>query len=188
MNLPAAGALCYTDILPLGWLPLVAQPDDNDLVHLNQKNRQVLRAINVIEEPSAEQHDDDSPWFHDFQRLDAKLDLALALVGRVVAAQYTLPPIAEISLTADTLAWKADCDNGYRLAKDAFGIASVHLNTCLAYPLQLCGQITELRNTRAASSVSMRLHGMSEQVKTLLEKMIFRCHRRHIAEVRHCKS
>jgi hypothetical protein len=170
--------LFYEDILPLGWEEVGSVPATRAL-NACHANEQLLRYLAAVEErePADEGH---SAAAQDMARLDLKIGLLLDMVGQLLSRQVDLPEAVPLRLGPDRLCWTAKQPPrpGARLAVD------VYLNPRYPSALRLFGTVTRTAPAAAGHAVELAFGDMGEAMQGALEKMIFRQHRRVVAQAR----
>ncbi len=172
--------IIYEDRLRLSWRELTDDPEPTHLARWNLANEQVLHLVAALEDHHSEPADEQVPQAHELARLDFKVNLLLELVGELLARQLSLPPEREVKLSAQAIQW-AEPKATDRPGPGSRVLVALYVHHRLPKPLMLLGE------TRAAAPggwVSAELRGVSEGVRDLLEKLIFRHHRRSIAHMR----
>ncbi len=177
---PFDEGLVYRSELPLAWRQ-IADPAELDAEALNAGNEQTLRLLAAVEEffpDIADEHGQS----HEFARLELKLNLLLELVTQLLAAQRSLPPASPLRLNAHAVEWDhigADPPKtGDRL------LLEVYLSPEVPRPIRLPAQVLQVQAAAGEANVTAALAQLSELVVELLEKFIFRRHRRSIAHSR----
>ena len=171
--------LAYEDLLPVRWVPHPAPVDEITAQHMAERNVRVLQACDALEEYGQhEKSDDESPHSADLMRLDFKLNLLLDLASQLLAQSAARPSATAIRLNALGATWKHD---GAPLAPGIPGILEVGLRDVVVQPLNLPAQ-TVAGAAPGASRVRFTLLG--EVVADHIEKLVFRRHRRKIADTR----
>ena len=177
---PFEESLVYEANLALTWRPY-AEDRDPDLEALNLGNEQTLRLLAAVEEFYPEAGEDHSPN-HELARLETKLNLVLELLSELLASQHPQPPGRQVRLNAHAVSWQllgeAAPDPGQRLLVEAY------LSPEVPRPLRLLGRVLDDTGEASPALVTAALEPPSEQVIDLLEKFIFRHHRRAIAHSR----
>jgi hypothetical protein len=174
---PLGDGLIFEDSLPCDWSagPL---PDAAGLARLNADNQQLLGADSTLDEGRA--HDalkDESPALvHELQRLDYKLNILLRLTADLAMRQNALPRSRPVRLSSSGLAWLGDDAP----AVGSTGTLMLYVNPSLPQPLKIPAIAIAVSHI-AAASTQLQFTGLSESVVELIEKMIFRHHRRLIA-------
>lgn len=171
--------IIYEDQLPLSWRELPADPEPARLARWNLANEQVLHLVAALEEHHHEPADEHSPQAHELARLDFKINLVLELVGELLTRQLSLPAEREVKLSAQAIQW-AEPEAGHP-GPGAWVLITLYVHPQLPKPLTLLG---EVRAAAPSGRVVAELRGVSEAVRDLLEKLIFRHHRRSIAHMR----
>ncbi len=168
--------LAYQDVLPILWRALPGAVDAALAANYAERNVRVLQACAAIEEHrSSEATDEPSP---ELQRLEFKLNLLIDLVGQLMVANRPRPTPVPIRFNALGAVWRTSPPLPEAGGQ---GIAEIHLRDFLAEPLRLIGRITSVTPD---GQVKARFAPPGEAVADLIEKLIFRRHRRQIAESR----
>jgi len=176
-----AVGLAYHDRMPLGFRPLAAQPDGAELERLNAENQQILQLDAALEERHpVDPKDDDAVMRHELERLESKLNVIMQLLGHLVAREKILPADRRFRLAADGIEW----DHDAALPVDSAGVVTLHINRALPHPLELAGRVVGCHPSDGGHRVAFAFEGVAPNVVDLLEKMIFRHHRRAVADAR----
>lgn len=177
---PFEDGLIYHADAPVSWRTLDTAREP-DFETLNSANEQTLRLLAAVEEYFPESVDEHGQS-HEAARLELKLNLLLELVGELLAAQRSLPAPRPIRLNARGVEWhQAGGDvpqPDQRLAVD------LYLSTEVPRPLRLLVAVVQVQAAADEAIVTAAIEPMSESVVDLLEKFIFRRHRRSIAHSR----
>lgn len=170
--------LVFEDILPLGWTA-GDLPQGVALARLNADNQQLLGAEASLDEVRV--HDalkDESPaLLHELQRLEFKLNVLLRLTAELTKRAGDLPAPRHIKLSSGGLEWIG----GDAPAVSACGIVDVYINTTLPQPLRLPATVIANRVDAGLATSQLQFTGLSDAVVELVEKLIFRHHRRLVA-------
>src|SRR3546814_15243185 len=84
-----AQQLAFEGELHVEWRPLSALPTGEALMRLRDANLTVLNLVSAVEEHRADGSDDDTAGVGELVRLDAKVNLLLELVQRLVDRKST---------------------------------------------------------------------------------------------------
>ena len=170
--------LIFEDFLPLSWTsgPL---PQAVVLGRLNADNQQLLGAEASLDEVRVhEALKDESPaLLHELQRLEFKLNVLLRLTAELAKRTTQMPPPRHIKLWSGGLEWIGDDAPPV----GSTGILELYINTTLPQPLKLPATVIGSHLHGEASTSALQFTGLSEQVVDLIEKLIFRHHRRLVA-------
>jgi hypothetical protein len=173
--------LIFEESLPLAWAqgPLA---QDLILARLNADNHQLLGAEASLNEVRVhEALKDESPaLLHELQRLEYKLNVLLRLTAELATRNNALPPPHLIRLTARGMEWIGDDAP----AVGTTGILELYINPALPQPLKLPGSVIGARDHNNERAAQLQFSGLSDAVVELIEKLIFRHHRRLVAGAR----
>lgn len=167
------------DCLPLKVERLNGPPGPALLARFDRTNEETIRLLGVLEERSGEMTAEEHP---DIARLEHKIDLILELLVQALAARDAAPRRVEVRLCTDAIEWRSD-------REWAIGDL-VKLELCLQKRLPLAViLVARVRHARREESgdayrVHAELLPSSVPVQDLLDKYIFRFHRRAVAHRR----
>lgn len=173
--------LIFKESLPLAFTagPLA---EGLHLARLNVDNQQLLGAEASLEEVRV--HDtlkDESPaLLHELQRLEFKLNIVLRLVAEMSVRSSALPPHRLVAVSSTGLEWSGD--DAPPLG--ATGLLLAYVNPALGQPLKIPCRVDAERVEESVRIAQLRFVGLSEAVRELLDKLIFRHHRRLVASAR----
>lgn len=152
------------------------------LARLNADNQQLLAAEASLDEVRVhEALKDESPaLLHELQRLEFKINILLRLTAEIAVRGSGLPPPQRVRLTSHALEWF-----GERTPPAAeTGLLSLYINHALPQSVKIpC--VVESDQSPDGLPARLRFVGLSEAVVQLLDKLIFRHHRRLVAGARH---
>jgi hypothetical protein len=168
--------LAYEEVLPVAWSPLAGSMDARVAASFSERNVRLLQALAAIEDHGVSDKPDESA--PDLTRLDFKINLLLDLVGQLVVANRPRPAPTPIRFNAQGAIWHAPAPLP---PVGVPGVAEIHLRDFLAEPLRLVGTLT---NVSPEGEVTARFSPVGESLAELLERLIFRHHRRQVAGIR----
>lgn len=174
--------LMYEEALPLAWTP-GALVEGLSLARLNADNQQLLAAEASLDEVRVhEALKDESPaLLHELQRLEFKINILLRLTAEISVRGNGLPLPERVRLTSHALEW-----SGARTpAQAATGLLALYINPALPQAVKIPCVVESNRAVDGEQLAQLRFVGLSEAVVQLLDKLIFRHHRRLVAGARH---
>ncbi|MFN2350035.1 MAG: PilZ domain-containing protein [Thioalkalivibrio sp.] len=177
---PLEEGLVCEDHLPLSWVAVDALPSKPQLTALNLSNEALVRACEGLEE--THRPTEESPELaHELARLDAKMNLVLELLGDWLLAQGKHPVACDVRFNASGIEWSSlEGPEPQTLAK-----LSVYVCAALPKPMVIYGQVVS--REAAADGVMrtvVRFEGVSDSLRDGLERLIFRRHRREVAQLK----
>ncbi|HUO81183.1 MAG TPA: PilZ domain-containing protein [Steroidobacteraceae bacterium] len=175
--------LGYTDALPLGFERLERLPEGPALAGIILENQQVLVADASLDEqrPHQEKKSDDEPELaEDLQRLEFKVNVLIQLVARLLNRGASLPPVRHLRFHAQGLEWRLDDEE----VQPGVGLVHLHVSRYFPQPLVLPGRILGAHDDDEGRWARFAFEGLSPAVVDLIERMIFRHHRRLVAGTR----
>lgn len=178
-----ASGLHFDGQLPLEFHVLDAEPLPATLARLNADNLQVLQADASLAESHrlVDVKDEERPWLADLARLEFKLDVLLGTLGRLLARDATMPAMTALRMYAGGVEWLT---REQRPVTGARGRLTLYVNPAFPQPLALYGQVTGYRSDGQGLWAQFAFIGASPAVVDLLERLVFRQHRRQVAGAR----
>ncbi len=173
--------LIFEEALPVAWTP-GALADGVHLARLNADNHQLLGAESSLDEVRVhEALKDESPaLLHELQRLEYKVNILLRLTAELAMRSSGLPAAERIRMSPRALEWFGE----HPAQTHGTGLLSVYINSALPQPLKIPSIIAGQRGVDGAHVTQFRFVGLSDAVVDMLEKLIFRHHRRLVAGAR----
>lgn len=169
-------SLVFVGQVPASIKPVADIPGASTLVVINERNEHTLRSSLIPNEP-VEVDDSDEITQH-LKRQETKLDLLLDLVTELLSRQNQIPQDIELRLTAQGVDW-SDTESQY--SKDDCVEVKVYITPSVPRPLTFFGRVVA---DSQAGKHSVEFSGVSRPVTDLLEKILFRHHRRAVAQSR----
>lgn len=179
----AFDGLSFVEEIAVQLMPLPRLPDAPAIARMNAQNAQTLIADSSLEE-SHRVHDpgaDDAAFAADLQRIEYKVNVLLQLVVRLTAQSAALPPPQTVRVYAGGMEWHAAATDP---APGSIVGARLFINAAFPLPLELVGVVAMPRIEGGQTWSRVAWHGQSATVTDLLGKLIFRHHRRQIADAR----
>ena len=173
--------LIFEELLPVTWTP-GPLADGLALARLNADNHQLLGAEASLDEVRVhEALKDESPaLLHELQRLEYKVNILLRLTAELALRSSGLPPAERVRLTSRALEWYG----AHTPPVGATGLLAVYINPALPQPVKIPCVVAGERFVDAARAAQLRFMGLSDAVVEMLDKLIFRHHRRLVAGAR----
>jgi hypothetical protein len=152
------------------------------LARLNTDNHQLLGAESSLDEVRVhEALKDESPaLLHELQRLEYKVNILLRLTAELALRSSGLPPAERVRLSSHALEWFGE----QTPPTGSTGQLSIYINPALPQPLRIPCVVAGERINEGSRSTQLRFVGLSDAVVDMLEKLIFRHHRRLVAGAR----
>ncbi len=170
--------LIFEELLPLAWTPGPLLMGI-DLARMNSDNQQLLIAEASLDEVRVHEalKDESTALVHELQRLEYKLNLLLRLVANLAIRDSNLPAPQRFRVSSKGLEWFGELAP----ATGGTGVVSAYINPALPQPLQVPCSVIGERTLEGHRIAQLRFNGLSDAVVDLLEKLIFRHHRRSVA-------
>lgn len=172
--------LIYEDLLPVRWQAIADESSMPDLVNLEEKNDEVMRFIDVLEEHHPEHAAEHASIQQELLRVELKFDLLLNLVSQLLSVYFPLPTAIQARLTPKGIQWLSP----EAIDPGSHGLVEFYLSSRCPRPLVLPAKVEQLEQEGGQYRVSVHFSHMSESLRERLEKMIFRHHRRGVALAR----
>jgi len=144
----------------------------------------LLRSVALVEDARGDDgHDDRSDATLQVQRLEAKLDLVMVLLGRLVRQATQDLPLRPLRWSRRGIR----LEQGTRSGATPGSMGVIRLQPCdwlpdhIDLPVVI---VAEAANGSGAHYLWLRFEGLSDALEMALERHLFRLHRRQIAEAR----
>lgn len=167
--------VCVDDQLRLSLQPRGG--DASSLAQLGERNLSTLASIAAIEERRADSSDDDSPVLQELARLDAKLNALVDIVNRLLVPTSALPARVHVRFNAIG----ALVPSALLPAGDEALCMRIHLDACPSLPLELPARVQRRLDDGLAF---LAFEPLGDAAADAIERLVFRHHRRKVAEAR----
>ncbi|MER2177166.1 MAG: PilZ domain-containing protein [Stenotrophomonas maltophilia] len=144
----------------------------------------LLRSVALVEDARGDDgHDDRSDATLQVQRLEAKLDLVMVLLGRLVRQTTQDLPLRPLRWSRRGIR----LEQGTRSGATPGSMGVIRLQPCdwlpdhIDLPVVI---VAEAANGSGGHYLWLRFEGLSDALEMALERHLFRLHRRQIAEAR----
>lgn len=173
--------LIFEESLPVGWTP-GPLAEGLVLARLNTDNHQLLGAESSLDEVRVhEALKDESPaLLHELQRLEYKVNILLRLTAELALRSSGLPPAERVRMSSHAVEWIGE----HALPTGDTGLLSIYINPALPQALRIPCAVAGQRIIEDSRATQLRFVGLSDAVVDMLEKLIFRHHRRLVAGAR----
>jgi Atypical PilZ domain, cyclic di-GMP receptor len=177
--------LVFDDTLPIAFVA-GTPPDEAQLARINADNRQLLSEDASLEDTHRVEvlKEESMALVQELRRLEFKLDAVLRLLASMHMRDESTPRPQKVRFTASALEWFGEGAP----ASGAIGVIELYLNRGLPQPLRLPAVAVATRTDAGTPVTQMQFENLSEIVKELIERFIFRHHRRLIAGSKHAYS
>lgn len=176
---PAAETELFADTLSCD-LTLPAAFDAGATVQRPGSAEMLLRSVALVEDSRGA--DDGEERFEgsaQLQRLEARLDLALVLLGRLL--QQSTAPLPTCKLKWSRLGLRLDSPHGSGAAPGSAGVIRLQPADWLPDHIELPVQVIAEQQSDGVNQLWLRLHPASDALVAAVERHLFRLHRRQIA-------
>jgi len=173
---PLDEAIRYQGLMPLAWRASSQALTDAELQSASDANVSLLDAVMIMDMPASLENDDRDVSSLELHRLQAKVDLLVSMVSRLLSYHEHQPVPVMVSLTASRVTWQGVLP----VQPGDVGIMDVYVHPMALSPLQLPVVI------RDASSAEIQ--GLQPVALNAFEKFLFRQHRRQVAGARQARS
>lgn len=165
-------AIAYEGLIPLAWRARATALGEPELMAISEADQALLDAIMVMDLPSKLDSEERDSVQLDLHRLDAKVDLLLGMINRLLAFHEPPRQPVPVRLSSRMVRWQG----GVAPAAGEQGILDVFVHPLASAPLQLPVEIT-------GAGVA-RILALNVGARNAFEKFLFRQHRRQVAEAR----
>ncbi len=161
----------HVDSEPLVWPPAVGQQ-----AWMAERNANTLAVIAALEERVTETGEEDNPLMQEMLRMDAKLTALVDIVNQLLVPANTLPPQQLLRFNAvGALLPAALVPSGDAL------LLRLRFDVCRSLPLELAARVERRGDD---GRVFVAFVSLSDVLGDAIERLVFRHHRRKVAEAR----
>ena len=163
--------LRHSAVLPLSWMRRDASENPLAIARRHRRNVAAL----ALDSAGGERPADESGASADLQRIDAKLNAVMELFSVLIERDLVLPPPVPVRFNAYGIEWQ-----GAETAPPELPILiRIHLDACPGLPLELAATVLSGLDNGWSTAV---LDGLRAPLPDAIEKMVFREHRRQLAD------
>lgn len=172
------GLVCEDEV-PLEWSSVDALPSEQQMGARHVSNDALIHACEALEE-AHRPPDDGSEVAHELIRIESKLNLVLELLGEWLRTQSDVPPVRRIRFNASGIEWQGPD------GPPAGTLVRIRFHPCRVFPraLELFGEVVRSTPDEGGLRTVVKLLGMSQGVADGIERLVFRRHRREVAQIR----
>ncbi len=166
--------LSFESFMPVSFQVVDNFPEDEQLMFINERNESLLRT-SLIPQEAVELEGQDEVAI-ELRRQDLKINLLMDMVAELLVSQNGLPPAVKLLLNSTGLEFTTTSEDfkpGQKVEIDLYITASIP--RALKF-------FAEVANNGENGKTVMRFVGLNQVVQDWLEKIIFRHHRRMIAQ------
>ncbi len=179
--------LTHREALPLRVRSVSSPPDSVTLRQQYARNEMLLRVSIALQDHH--EVEERSEFSTELARMDLKLDLLISIVQQLVTAKQSLPTPVPITLTAEGISWPLREGAQFTSLTDEppqapFAspvVAELFVNPVVPMPLCLYGKLSQVKDEDGEPCWQVIFDAPGEAIVDLLEKLIFRYHRRAVA-------
>lgn len=166
-------------MLPLSWAAIEEESPAVNYHRVAEHNEHVLRCVNLLSDQIKEKVDDESEAESALVRLEAKVNLILEMLSKLVIERDDTPQPVQVKVAATGIEWF--CMEQQPSVGDKIWL-KLYVDNRVPEALQLAGQVETVSDRSSGAVVYAHFEAMGEGVQDQLEKLIFRNHRRMVAQ------
>ncbi|TBR12493.1 MAG: PilZ domain-containing protein [Lysobacter sp.] len=159
-------------------------PDASRRRGLATRAEALLRALALVEDGRPDEPEEHGQADPALRRLEAKVDLLVSLVGSLLQREQTPDPLRTLQWSARGASIELPMDAPALAAAGAIAMLRLHLSDALPEPLQLPVRVLAVEPSPAGRRLFLQFDHLPPSLEALLERHLFRTHRRAIAESR----
>ncbi len=140
-------------------------------------NRELLQAAVSLESQAAHSAEDHRTTGSDLARLEAKVDLVVTLLARLVAQAQPVPTAIPCRIGTNAILWPAQ-PGTLQTGSETF--VGLYISPHIPLPVWLSAEIRQCRLMDGTEWIEAALRG-DTLISDDLQRWVFHCHRRQIA-------
>lgn len=182
---PLGQGLVYEGETGMAWELRLDRAQESVSGAETERNERLLRALSLFDEQGSERPDDESETTPELIRLETKLDLALELLFELVSSNKEKLRRVPIRLGAYGMEWRQEAPPPG--IEDPLWV-HLRLDPRLPQPIRLPARVVAVETLASGDLVRVEFEHQGGELPELLEKFIFRHHRRQVAQMRAAKQ
>ena len=176
-NYPEPDGISFEGMLPLSWSPLAQPVPLFTLDEWMHTNVAILRALSTMEAVSIDKENElGTVAAKAIDRLEAKIDLSINLLSRLLSQSINFPEAVTTRLSAHEINWLSPA--GPALGTDI--VISLYLSHKIPQQLVFPAKVTHAEMTAEGQRTRALFINLSIEMQDWLERTVFRYHRRAI--------
>ena len=170
-------------LFPLVWEPCPDEPGEHARRAVDEANITTLRNCLLLDSRAHDALEDREQVTPEIQRLEQRMNLVIDLLAHVLSRELQLPTPVSCEVSRDAVVWTGESlpAAGERVK------LSLYLNPQYPRPLILYGKIDSPETRADGQFVRLVLSELPELVAEGLDRLIFRDHRRRVAQTKRGK-
>jgi hypothetical protein len=174
-----SNGLVYEDLLPLSWAVMYKGTQEVNHSRITEHNEHVLRCVNLLSDQANERIDEESEVESAIVRLEAKVNLILEMLSKLAGERDAALNSIQIRVSAGGIEWAC----GDRQPKEGDDVwIYLHIDNRVPEAIQLAARVVSVTDADSGAVAYAKFEDMGEVVQDQLEKLIFRHHRRMVAQ------
>jgi atypical PilZ domain-containing cyclic di-GMP receptor len=167
--------LHHAAVVPVEWRPRRASDDDAALIARRQRRNLAALALDAAGDERRDRPGDEAGGSAELQRIDSKLNAIMELFASLLERDLVVPPRVPARFNAYGIEWMAadPAEPGRSI------LVRIHLEACPALPLELAADTLP---SPEPGWTAARFEGIREPLAEAIARMVFREHRRQVAD------
>ncbi|MCP3671431.1 MAG: hypothetical protein GY814_13565 [Gammaproteobacteria bacterium] len=178
---PLTDSLIYATSMPLSWSVREDGYHESHYIRVAEHNEHVLRCVNLLGEQHRDKVEEESESDLTLMRLEAKINMLLEMVSKLDQRINQIPESSEVKLASAGIEWLC-CDSPPAVGSSIW--IKLHIDHRIPEAMNIPAQVIAVREESDGLIVAAKFESIGEVVQEQVEKMIFRHHRRMIAQLR----
>lgn len=179
---PLAEGLSYSDCLPFSITQRADPPPLAERVRMNDRNFSLLKT-HALEDFQRREIDSDFEGIaSEIERIDQKMNLITELLCDLLASEAKIPPAMPLLLSAAGAQFVPQ--QSISLKRNDWAIFELYLIDDVPRPLKLMVRVVSDAHDTPTGALTLSFADLSDGVQSMLDRLVFRHHRREIALAR----
>jgi len=175
--------LSFARRMPLSWQRFKTDADGQEAGGESMRNERLLQLFLLYDDYHPDRREEEREYNNDLERVEAKLDAVIQLLGFLIRQRESNSGEHLVSVAAHFLEWDDEKQNTPATGDRLW--VFLDIDPRLPQSLKMAGSVVQLTPVEADRiKVRVKLEDQGERIQEVLEKLIFRIHRREIARLR----